>query len=299
MTLPSQLPLFVSVARAGSFSSAARLSGISPAAVSKGIAQLEKSLGVRLFHRTTHALTLTGDGQTLLDRVAPSLAAVEDALESISDQQGRPSGRLRVNLPDSFGRSMILPCLYAFMREYPEIELDLHFDDKVRDLVADGFDIGVGNRINQDSRLIARPLYQMQIVTVAAADYLTQHGKPESLEALQQHNCIAYRSPTSGRRVPWMYQDGSEQRQFSPKGKLIVSSIEAGKEAMLAGLGVMNLGRWHVQGALEQGLVSPLLEPFWPAPGTVWIYYSSRQHLPGRTRVFLHHLLRHFGHNPE
>jgi DNA-binding transcriptional LysR family regulator len=293
--LPAQLPLFVTAAEAGSFSAAARRAGVSPAAVSKGIARLERTLGVRLFHRTTHSLSLTEDGAALLRRITPLLSELESSLEGISDRHEQPTGRVKVNLPDSFGRECVLPLLGGFLSDYPGIELDLHFDDRVRDLVAEGFDVGIGNRINEDSRLIARPLHELELVTVASRRYVALHGRPATPDDLPHHDCIAYRSMSTGRRVPWRFTVDGEERPHIPRGRLVVSNIAAAKDAMTAGLGITTLGRWHVDAALSAGDVVPVLQDYQPPPSTVWVYYPSRRQVPLRTRLLVEHLIREFG----
>lgn len=292
--IPPQLPLFRTVIIAGNFSSAARQLGISAAAVSKAIAQLEKNLGLRLFHRTTHSLTLTQDGQKLSERIMPLLDELEQQLTLSSDTQRAPNGKLKVNLPGSFGRRLILPLLPAFQRRYPDIELDLHFDDRIRDLVGEGFDIGIGNRVREDSQLIARPLPAQPWVTVASRDYLAGQPAPQHPDDLVQHRCIGYRSPTSGRIQPWPYRVADSTTTVIPDGGLTVTTVEATLDAARLGMGIALLGRWHAAADIRSGTLVPLLDNFAPPPVPIWIYYSSRSYLPARTRLLIEHLLASF-----
>ena len=154
--IPNQLPVFIAVVKNGNFSEAARQLGVSSAAVSKAVAQLEKNLGLRLFHRTTHSLTLTEDGHDLFRRTGQLVDQLEDQIRLSTDKQKAPHGRLKVNLPDSFGRMVVLPLIPSFIEKYPDIEIDLRFDDRIGDLVKEGADVGIGVMLNQDSRLIAR-----------------------------------------------------------------------------------------------------------------------------------------------
>ncbi len=291
--IPSQLPIFIAVVRNGNFSAAARQLGVSSAAVSKAMSQLEKNLSLRLFHRTTHSLTLTEDGQDLLRRTGPLLEQLEDQIRLSTDKQQAPQGRLRVNLPDSFGRMVVLPLLPGFLEKYPDIEFDLHFDDGVRDLVKEGADIGIGTKVNQDSRLIARSFYNVQLVTVATKEYIAKHGRPESPDDLINHNCIGYRSSSTGRRMPWTYMVDGEQRHYLPEGNMMVNNLSAAMKAVEMNMGIAMMGVWYARECIERGCLERLLPEYATDPIHVWIYYSSRSYLPAKTRVFIDYLLEH------
>lgn len=290
--LPSHLPLFLKVVQAGSFSAAARDVGLSAAAVSKSIAQLEKQLQTRLFHRTTHSLALTDEGKNLYNRVEPLVKQLEDQIRISSESSSVIRGRIKVNLPQSFGLDLVYPHLMEFMRLYPEIELDLHFDDKVKDLVDNGFDIGIGNRINEDSRLIARPFYSLRIIAACSLGYAEEHAVPESYDDLKEHNCIAYRSPTSGRRIPWTFKIENNLVQYIPRGQLTVNSPEAAAKAAENSLGIVMVGHWHLKEGLKKKSLIQVLGSFEQEPTTVWLYYSSRSYLPARTRLLIDYLIQ-------
>lgn len=292
--IPSQLSAFLLVAELGSFSAAARQLGISAAAVSKSILQLERQLGVRLFHRTTRSLSLTEDGRELQQSCQPASEQIGEALTRLRARTSTPAGLLRISVPDSFGRRFIVPLVPDFLANYPQIELDLRFEDRVVDLVAEGFDVGIGNRINQDSRLVARPLYQMQLATVATPGYLARAGEPVTLADLDQHNCLGFRSLGTGRKLPWRFVSDGVEHHIDPQGNVSVSSIDALRELLLQGLGIGTLGHWHIESYLASGLLQPILPAYWPEPRTVWLYYAARQHLPAKVRVFIDFLCAHF-----
>lgn len=286
--LPTQLPIFICVAKEGSFSAAGRKLGISAAAVSKAIAVLETQTGIRLFHRSTRKLSLTHSGHKLYQQTEPLLSKLENCIDSLTDQNQIPSGKLRVNLPDSFGHHFVVPYLSEFLSLYPDIELDITLSDKVLDIIEEGFDVSVGNQINEDSRLVARTIYQMQIGLFASKTYIEQYGMPNTLEQLSQHNALVYR-PLSSRRVfTWSLQDNNgEHVEFAPQGNLTFSTISAVKMVMQQNLGIAYMGKWHVEEQLKDGSVIPILESAWVSEKPVWIYYSSRENLPKRTRVFI------------
>lgn len=290
--LPSQLPLFICAAQEGSFSAAGRKLGISAAAVSKGVAALEKQTSVRLFHRNTRQFSLTEDGANLYQKVAPLLSELEESIDGLTEQNRNPSGRLKVNLPDSFGRKFVVPHISEFLTLYPEIELDIVLSDRVLDIIDEGFDVSIGNQINEDSRLVARTIYQMRSGLFASKGYVEQFGRPASIDELSEHNAIIYRPLSSGRVFTWPLRDTSAQGhdehiQFTPKGNLTLSNISSAKMLMLQGMGIAYMGQWHVEGELESGEVVPILESSWSSAKPVWIYYSSRENLPKRTRLFI------------
>ncbi|OIN11936.1 LysR family transcriptional regulator [Oceanisphaera psychrotolerans] len=291
--IPNQLNTFITVVRQGNFSAAARQLGVSSAAVSKSIAQLEKILELRLFHRTTHSLTLTENGHELYKRTGHLVEQLEAQIERSTDKQKRPHGRLKVNLPDSFGRMVVLPLLPAFLEKYPDIELDLKFDDRIGDLVKEGADVGIGIMLNQDSRLIAREFYRLQPVLVASREYIDRHGMPSTPEELVAHNCIAYRSSTTGRKKTWNFRVGGELTQITPQGNLIVNNLSAAMKAVEMGVGIAAVGIGPARACIEQGCFRRILQEFEPDPIQVMIYYSSRHYLPAKTRLFIDYLLQH------
>ncbi len=291
--IPNQFNTFIAVVKNGNFSAAARQLGVSSAAVSKAIAQLEKTLALRLFHRTTHSLTLTEDGNDLYKRTGHLVEQLEDQIRLSTDKHKAPQGRLKVNLPDSFGRICVLPHIPSFLEKYPDIELDLKFDDRIGDLVKEGADVGIGMMLNQDSRLIAREFFKLQPVLVASRRYVEQYGSPATPEELSQHHCIAYRSSTTGRKNTWNFQVDGELIQLEPQGNLIVNNLSAAMKAVEMGLGIAAVGIGCAQPCIEQGRFRRILKEYEAPPLQVMIYYSSRSYLPAKTRAFIDHMLEH------
>lgn len=291
--IPNQLNIFLAVVKSGNFSSAARHLGVTSAAVSKAVAQLEKSLELRLFHRTTHSLTLTEDGHELYKRTEPLVEQLEDQIRRSKDKKKQPHGRLKINLPDSFGRMVVLPLLPAFLEKYPDIELDLQFDDRIGDLVKEGADVGIGIMINQDSRLIARDFYKLQPVLVASSDYIEQFGEPKTPDELARHNCIAYRSSTTGRKKTWDFRVDGELIHREPQGNLTVNSLSAAIKAVEMGVGIAAVGIGHAKSCIEHGCFRRVLRDYEADPIQVKIYYSSRNYLPAKTRLFIDHMMEH------
>lgn len=287
--IPSQLPTFIDVVKQGSFSAASRKLGVSPAAISKSISQLEKVLNQRLFHRSTHALTLTIEGKQLFDRTVDLVEALDENVSLSMDASTEMRGEIKINLPVHFGQTIVYPKLLEFMQMHPEVVLDVHFDDKAHDLIENGFDLGVGNRINEDSRLIARPYYDLQLLYVCSKSYLDKHGEPLTPNDLQDHQCINYRSPTTGRINPWTFVEGEKVSQFTLESKLVVNNPNSAYLAAAAGFGITLVAQSYLE---EDGcnLVS-VLDDFKPPSAPVWLYYPSRSYMPMRVKALIDYLL--------
>ncbi|CAI1761441.1 D-malate degradation protein R [Serratia proteamaculans] len=206
------LPAFLAAAQAQNFSAAARQLGVTPAAISKNIRVLEEKLALRLFQRNTHNVVLTDEGKALLQQVAPLWQALSATLETAGSAQQAPSGTVRVSMIPGFGRQMLMPLIPQFLERYPQIDLDLSLDARVVNLVGEGFDVGIGSRVDPDSRLVARPLYPMQMVLAASPGYLAQHGMPQDPQDLLRHNCLLHRNPATGRSVKWPLQQHGEAK---------------------------------------------------------------------------------------
>lgn len=294
--IPTQLPTFIQVVEKGSFSAASRTLGISPAAVSKAISQLEKQLNQRLFHRSTHTLTPTQEGAALYEQTAHLVVALQESIQSNIDSCLHLKGVIKINLPDHFGQTVIYPLLMQFLTQYPDIHLDLYFDDKVQDLIENRFDLGIGAKINQDSRLIARPVFYLQPIYVCSNSYLAVNQEPIQPKDLTKHNCIGYRSPTDGRILPWRFLlsdtndgDKSETWNFTPGGNLVVNSLGAAFKAAQSGFGIACIGQSYLTN--EDSNMVQLLQQYQPPPITVWLYYSSKSYVPNRVRCLIDFLL--------
>ncbi|AHG20909.1 LysR family transcriptional regulator [Chania multitudinisentens RB-25] len=284
------LPAFLSAAQAQNFSAAARQLGVTPAAVSKNIRVLEEKLALRLFQRNTHSVVLTEEGKALLAQVAPLWQALANTLETASGTQQQPSGTVRVSMIPGFGRQILMPLIPEFLARYPQIDLDLSLDARVVNLVGEGFDIGIGSQIAPDSRLVARPLYPMQMLLAAAPAYLARHGTPQTPADLQHHQALLHRNPASGRCVKWRLQQHGATQALDLPGRLITSQPEMLLDITLAGLGIAYLAQWYADKHFAQGTLQPVLQEYWPRPTQIWLYYASAD-LPPRVRAWVDFLL--------
>jgi DNA-binding transcriptional LysR family regulator len=285
---------FVRVAEARSFSEAARRLGQSKSVVSRQVAALEEELGARLLTRTTRSLALTEAGRTYFERAARILADVDEADASVSLLAGAPRGRLRVNAPMSFGFLHLAPQLPLFMERYPEVEVDMAMNDRMVDLVEEGFDVAV--RITgrlPDSSLVARKLAPVRMAIVASPDYLARRGEPASPEELAGHDCLLYTSDQ------WQLTglDG-KPRPVHVRGRLRANNGDALRAAALAGLGLALLPTFIVGRDLQDGTLVPVLCNHIPCQSTLYAVYPEVRQLSPKVRAFVDFLAAQLGPNP-
>lgn len=296
LTLARYLPAFIHTAQTLSFSSAARELGVTPAAVSKAVRNLETQLHARLFHRTTHALTLTDDGERLFSQVGPVAETLENTFASIQNVGHLPQGKLKVTAPNEFGHIFILPLVQPFLQAYPDIELELHLDDRVVDMVQEGYDVGIGNRISEDSSLIARRLTDIEVILVASPSYIARYGMPDEVKAFGERPYVAYKRSSSHQPAAWRYIDEAGETQlFSPSNRVAaVNTLEGLRRLALDGVGVAPISTWTAREELASGRLQQVLPQATTQLAPARIYYASKENLPAKVRVFIDFVVAHF-----
>ena len=287
---------FVEAADAGNFSLAARKLGISPAAVSKNIAGLEQTLGVRLMNRTTRKVSLTEEGGAFLAQSRIALDALETAVDSIVARKMETSGKVRISTSAAFGREQLLPALPGLFARYPGLSVEADFDDRLTDLVRDGYDIAIrGGRI-ADSALVTRPICSLNTVLIASPEYLAAYGIPRSPADLQSHQLISRRF-LGGRITPWGFRasDGSITQMEPEHARITLSSPEAQVQAVIDGLGIAQVGVHHAARLLESGRLNVVLHGIHdPGNYEMVIQYPHRSLIAPRVKVTVDYLLSHF-----
>jgi DNA-binding transcriptional LysR family regulator len=286
------LDAFVAAADEGSFSAAARRLGLTPAAVSKSVARLEAGLGVRLFQRSTRSISLTAEGEILHRQVRMPWTDIGDALAALQQGAGKPAGTLKVALAPTIGRIYILPLLEEFMRRYPDIALDLYFENRQVDLIGEGFDVAIGGGFELTDGLIARELARMCTVLVAAPAYLARHPAITQLSDLPDHAALLRRSFSSGRVVPWTLKNGAgEEVVASVNSIAVIDDPEAIARSAACGLGVALLPLPHVLPLLDSGELVRVLPGWYGEIRPLSIYYSSRKLAPAKVRAFVDYIV--------
>lgn len=256
---------FVRIVEANSFSRAAETLNLPRAALTATMQKLETYLGTQLLQRTTRKLSLTPDGAEYFQQCMTILGAVEAAELTFRGPEARkPKGLLRVNLPNTVGRRLVLPHIGRFYDAYPQVELNISLTDRLVDLTQDGIDCALRLGQLQDSSLIGRQIGTMRFLTCAAPAYLARHGMPHSLADLATHRGVMHFSGRTGRAFDWDFvQDGKVVR-MAMSGHVAVNDADASLECALQGLGLAQLGAYQVRPHLATGALLSVLEDFPP-----------------------------------
>ncbi|MDX3936597.1 LysR family transcriptional regulator [Stenotrophomonas sp.] len=274
--------MLVQVAEARSFTVAAGQLGISQSGLSRAIGRLESALGVRLLHRNTRNVSLTPDGRQFVEHCAPLLSGLEDAERRLGDRPSTPSGVLKLTAPSMFGRKVLVPLAGQLMATHPQLQFELVLNDRLVDLVEEGFDAALRTGPISDVRMVARPLRPLHWVTVASPAYIARHGEPASVDALHDHACLAVRNLRSGRLVDWQFREADGQlREFTPPARMVFDSGDPLVEGALAGIGIVQVMDFAVADALADGRLQRVLQPFEGRSRVLSLVYPpSRQASP-------------------
>jgi DNA-binding transcriptional LysR family regulator len=287
---------FAAVVNEGSFSKAAERLERSPQLVSKYVAQLEARLGVRLLNRSTRKLSITEAGQAYLDRCQLIVAAVDDLEDAVSNMSEAVRGVLRINAPMTFGMHHLTPAIAAFQDTHPDLRVDLALDDRVIDIVSEGFDLAIRIADLDESSLVARRLAPIRLTVCASPAYLERCGHPEKPQDLADHDCLGY--TYSSARDHWRFEseDGVEEVQIN--GRFRANNGDALRTAALAGHGLVLQPTFIVGDDLRAGRLVRVMPDYGVAPLSVYAVYAHRQFLSNKVRAFVDYLGGHFGHEP-
>jgi DNA-binding transcriptional LysR family regulator len=283
-----QLHVFLAVARLKSFRGAARELGVSTAAVSKSVRQLEEQLRVVLLTRTTRSVALTEAGRRLVEDAGPGLGQALAALQGVSAQPGEAVGRLRLSVPRAAVPFVITPVLPTFRARHPRVEVDIVIEDRLVDVVAEGYDAGV-----RLSEFLERDMVQVRLtnpfrfVVVGAPSYLARHGTPERPEDLLRHECITLRSQTTGTPYAWELERGRRNWRVPVRGGVATNDEQTSVALAAEGLGLAYAFEPAVQEHLRSGRLVRVLEAYAPTVPGFFLYYPSRAQRSGPLRLFV------------
>lgn len=284
---------FARVLELGSFSAVARELGLTQSTVSKHIAQLESALRTQLFARTTRRLNPTPEAVRLYEAVQQLLDAADAIQSSMGTTRAEPSGLLRVTLPDSYGRAVVLPTIARFLAQHPRVRLDIRLTDKAVDLIEEGVELGVRIGELSSSTLIARPIGVMEHLIVATPQYLAKHGEPRHPTDLLQHNCIVYTGFAKGNR--WVFDSEQGRQVIEVQSTLGVNSADAMYTAAQHHIGVARVPAWVAGDDIQLGRMRSLLRDDYPTPLPINIVYPQTRVLSSRARLFIDFLLAELG----
>jgi DNA-binding transcriptional LysR family regulator len=283
-----QLQAFLAVARLKSFSGAARELGVSRSAVSQAVRQLEDQLRVVLLTRTTRSVAPTEAGRRLVEGAAPALAQVASALGEVSAQPGEAVGRLRLSVPRTAVPFMIDPVLPTFRARHPRVEVEVVVEERFVDIVGEGYDAGV--RLTE---AIERDMVQVRLtdpfrfVVVGAPDYLARHGTPQRPEELLRHECLTFRSQTTGALYAWELERGRRNWRVPVRGGVVTNDHMVSVSLAAEGMGLAYAFEPAVMEHLRAGRLVRVLEAYAPTVPGYFLYFPSRAQRSAPLRLFV------------
>jgi len=277
--------LFTRVVERRSFTQAAHDLGIPRSTATQVIRQLERRLGVALLLRTTRMVRPTLDGEAYYRRCLAILDDVEDAEGAFSDAV--PKGTLRIEVQGTLARHFLLPAMPQFLSDYPEIKVVMSEGERWVDVIEEGVDCVLRYGVLRDSDLAVRRVAMLERITIAAPSYLERFGYPETPADLAGHHIVGLRSITTGALIPLEFLDADGVRQIEMDGSLTVTGTESLREAVLLGLGLMQMPVFHIESDLAAGRVVRVLAD-WAVPQVpVSVLYPRNRQLSPRVRLFI------------
>lgn len=292
----ARIRAFVQVYDAGGFSAAARIHGRSKALLSKYVTDLEDYLGVRLMNRTTRKLSLTEAGEAYYRDVVQVLAQLDDLDATISDRTAAPRGILRVSAPRNFGEQLLVEPLFDFVAQHPDVTLDLRLEDRMVDLVDEGFDVALRISAMADSSLITRKIAETSVMLCAAPSVIKAHGVPRTPEALRGLPCVIDTN-LSG-QANWRFVHEGRTIPVHVDGPIKVNSPVGAMIAAQKGLGFALVPSFLADSAIEKGTLVSVLGEYLPYRPLLQAVYPHRRHLSGKVRALIDFLVLWFEKNP-
>lgn len=294
------MQVFVRIVEANSYTKAAETLDLPRAALTATIKKLEAFLGTQLLLRTTRRLSLTPDGADYFRKCLEILQAVEDAEGAYRGQQGsKPRGKLRVEVPGAVGRNAVIPHISGFCRAYPDIDLVVSLNERVRDMRQEGMDCSVRVGELQDSSMIGRRLGTMTFLTCAAPAYLAEHGTPRTLDDLRAHRGVMHFSGRTGRPFEWDFMSGGSVSIVEVRGAIAVTDPDAYISCALQGMGLIQAARYQVRHHLASGALVEVLHDMPPTPMPISLLYPQGRMASPRLGVFAAWLAGVFHDDPD
>lgn len=290
---PAELSFIVALSNAGSLSGAARELGITTSAVSKRLAFIESRVGVPLVNRTTRRMSLTPEGEVLLEHARRILGEIADLDQLLASSRGVPKGQLRVNATLGFGRLHIAPAISQYVLKYPQVDVQLQLSVDPPPLSDDQFDVCIRFGAPADTRVIAKRLAANRRLLCASPKYLERFGEPKSPADLARHNCICIRQGDEAYGV-WRLFSGREARRGSDavrvRGNLTTNDGEIAVNWALDGHGILMRAEWDIERYLQSGRLVPVLPQYRTPDADIYAVYPQRHQLSARIRTFVDYL---------
>ncbi len=278
---------FTRVVELNSFTKAAASLNIPKTTLSAQVHALEQRLRAKLLHRTTRHVSVTPDGAAYYERAVRLLAELEETEASVTRLTTTPRGRLRIDIPGSIGRRVIVPELGSFLKRYPEIELEVGCTDRQVDLLQEGVDCVIRGGYSVDESLVARRLGSITMVTCATLAYLREFGTPVMPADLERHKLVHYASPKTGKAYGFEYLANREKLSIFGPRRITINDSDACVEAALAGIGLIQIPRFIVAGYLAAGTLTQVLQDQQTEELPFCILYPQNRHLSTKVRAFV------------
>ncbi|ALX93726.1 LysR family transcriptional regulator [Serratia fonticola] len=277
----NELQVFLVVARERSFTKAAGKLGVSQSALSHAIKALEERLNLRLLTRTTRSVAPTEAGERIIACLEPRIADLEQELEALVQLNGSASGNIRLSAGEHAVRSLLWPKLKPFLRQYPEINVELVVDNGFIDIVDGRFDAGVRLGESVDKDMVAVKIGpEMRMVVVGAPAYFATNSIPQTPHELQDHKCINMRLPTAGGLYHWEFEKAGKPLRVRVEGQLTLNLLSERIDAALSGFGLTCVPEDMVQGLVKSGELIQVLQEWCPSFPGYYLYYPSRKQHP-------------------
>lgn len=281
----TSMKVFAAVVDTGSFAAAADRLDMSRAMTSKYVAHLEEHLGTRLLQRTTRKLTLTESGASYYERCVQILADILEAEEGALHLTEAPRGTLRLTMPVSFGILHMGPVMSSYMKQYPEVKIDILLTDRRVDLLEEGLDLAVRIGPMPESGLIAKKLASDRVAICAAPEYLQRCGTPKTPADLAHHNCLSYSYAATGDE--WTLSGPGGTHSVKVSGTLRATNGDMVKLAVLGGVGLMRQPTFLIAEELRSGRLVEVLTDYKSSELGIYAVYPSRKHLSAKVRTFV------------
>jgi DNA-binding transcriptional LysR family regulator len=284
----ADLTAFIAVADHLSFRGAASRLGVTPSALSHSMRQLEERLGVRLLHRTTRSVSVSDAGLRLLERLRPAFGEIAGALEDLNQERQRPLGRLRIYATHWAAAVVIAPIWGRFLSTYPEVHLELAVGEAPIDIVAKGFDAGIGPHDRAPADMIAvRVMGPMKVVVVGAPTYFARRRPPRKPDDLARHSCVQYRRAADGDVFAWPFKRNRKSRRILVDGRVMVDDPDLAVRAAVDGLGIAYTIEALAEPFLRSGQLVRVLEDWSPSFEGLFLYYPGHRQVPAALRALI------------
>ena len=288
--------VFIAVVEHGSFTGAAIALSTTPSVLSRAVTRLEARLGRQLLQRTTRRVGLTEAGRVYLEQARTAFSLLDDAERVGRGQEGDLTGRVRMSVPTTYAHYRLPPLLAQYHQRYPRVQVELNITNRNVDLIAEGFDLAI--RLGQlpDSGLVARKLEEAALLLVASPDYLHRRGRPQTLEALQHHQCLPFIMPRTGRIAPWVFRDEGRDIDWLPGSTIEISDDVLGVVSLAEqGMGICQSYEFIVRDRIQRGQLVEVLPQLRGRSRPFSVLFAPHRHQSAATRAMIDLLTRQEG----